>query len=1593
MAGFVVHVLVVLMVPLVPTGAFAGDLIPELVQTRMPAPQVGVNEFVTGPFLEGMTEGNILYLVTNPASSTATLEYTVGDPPVLTSMLFPVSVPAHEFRRTGPSGGLPDLPIQILHAPDLDARIAAHLSNVGPRLGGDVVTINVSGIFAGNGLVYPFLDHAHFFQFQDVYGRIGIGEIHDGNFIGNGPIQNDPGPTTCDLGTVSEGNHGLSPAVLTARLYVPDVLQTQPLGEERDCFTSAYHLNADFTFEFSTDLGAREPHPPAQTFVFTRSTNRYDPVPPDILGVHPDDMFFVDPETGEELFFGGTTQEAVGVFYVARGGPTGAAIVWTGKNQPRFGQRLMPANLGLSRVDLDGRFFQPPVTDPNRILVLSGLSADTDALLEVLQTADRFVLLSWIEDGVAQWGTFKYVVFGRVVSPYGQMPANIEIEARHLQDGRGFYFALDDLQYPFSLVDKQSPHLTIPVDPDGHFARPGLPAGTYELRLRIDGAAVGRPVRTTVTDYRPAILELPAMLGIEADQAFASPTEDAGVNVSNGNLIVQSLDVENVNVGPFLGLVRTFNGMDMTQDLNVLRKDAPDAEPVPLPFGRGWTHNYNLLIVGDDAAYWDMSLMTHVLDTAVILIDEDGTRHTFIRPWPIEKTIVDGRELIEYRQVTGTGAEPMRLRKTSEKRLEMTRKDGTRYTFDILQGRTRIAQLTRIEDPNGNAVDLDYDDEARLTQVVSASTSRTLLFEYLPGSQLITKITDAMGRLLQYLYLYVDGRPDETAKLAGVARPAGDPIEYTYAPAGFMTEVRQGPHQVSVAYDPFNRAISIAPPDGRLSLAYEPSSGIVTNKTSLIDAAGAFTAVMYDPWRNFDLAGQPIGGGRIDAVTDPHNAATTLQWNTLGRPSQIVEANGHAISLEYDRMKNLARWTGSDPVTWTYPDNLDDFDPKRNHPGRLEGISSSPVNFAYNSAGNFLKSESGDIAFSVGRNADGTVSVMTDPARGTTALEYANGNVSRVTTPASTTTLTYGTKESMGLPDKEEGPGGTTLFSYDDAGRPATLRTVGVALGGDESDLVTAVAYDGWGNVTEISSPNGQTIAFEYAASDRLASVQRNVSGVGAVRTDYSFDERGLMIEERRPDGLRISYGYDQLNRPTSMIRGSANPRATSMNYDALGNLTQFSDGAEAEAMTYDPESRLTRHVRASPGLSPLTTNLSYNRRGLITGLTSQGSTSADPTVALSATYDGLNRLTRILAQSGPHAYTSDFVYEAGTGRLSDVQTGDHATHFSYDLAGRVNRIRRESIAMEMEAEYDANNNLTRLGVVGGLPPVERRYNTQGWLLEKKRGDLVENFSYDKAGHIVERRDSLGSRTSRVVNEEGWILSETIDGHTTNFSYDPQGRVTRTVDPDGSVREFSYNEHGDLTKTRTTGVTLGGGSGPQDVVTEIEYDEHGNPVVMRRNNADITTYRWSSRWRVGMTDAEGHVWTYGRDAYGNLTSVFADSALVNTYSYDGFGNRISMTDAQGQTTRYKYDSQGRLIEQADPDGTIITNKYHGSGNLVEQTTRSPSGAVRTETREWAGGEVLTRMTNPEGSVGYQRDGNGHLTGITFSPMGRASMNR
>ncbi|MDP2027588.1 RHS repeat-associated core domain-containing protein [Sulfuriferula sp.] len=845
---------------------------------------------------------------------------------------------------------------------------------------------------------------------------------------------------------------------------------------------------------------------------------------------------------------------------------------------------------------------------------------------------------------------------------------------------------------------------------------------------------------------------------------------------------------------------------------------------------------------------------------------------------------------------------------------------GWRYTAaadDSVELYNAGGQLQSITDRAGLTQTLAYDPNGHLISVTDA-TGRQLTFTYDTSNRMAT-MTDPAGGLYHYAY-------DASNNLSSVTYPDGKAKTYLYnepantsganlpnALTGIVDE--NGNRYATYSYDTTGRAISTGHASG---------------------------ADLYTLAYTTNASGNPS-----TVVTDPLGTARTYSFQTIlgvvkntSLTQPCASCGGSSAATTYDANGNVASRTDFNGVVTTYS-----YDLTRNLETRRTEASGTPQARTISTVW--------DAAFRLPTQ-------ITEPGRVTRYVYDSHGNVTSQSTQdtatgtARTTTTAYTYASSVPgamLSQVIDGPrtdvtDQTSIAYYDPAaacsgaaaGCRGQIQRVTNALG----QVTSITSYDANGRPLSITDPNGLTTTLSYTPRGWLTR-----KTVGSQTTGYSYDNVGQLTQVSTPDGQRITYTYDAAHRLTDIQDGLGNRIHYSL--DAMGNRTQQD--------TYDAIGTLSAtHRRSFDALNRLyqdigalnqTTTYSYGASGNL-------KTATDPlNHSTSYQYDALNRLTQttdanlgnarytynpldqLTQVADPRNLTTSYTVNAlgDQTRLASPDTG--TTNQTYDAAGNL-ASSTDARGVSAAYAYDALNRVTRIAYSGGL---------------------VIGFQYDAGpnalGKLTQMTDPSGI-TNWTYNAQGRVAGKTqvVNGvtQTLAYGYDAADRLASLTYPSGKVVSYGYTAQGQIMTLAVAGVP---------VVSGIQYQPFGPPKTWTWGNGAayarsfdqdgrMTRYPLGANLRALSFDAAARITgitdtvpatanqVLGYDSLDRLTSWIAPYTY-QSYAFDANGNRTGLTVGATQST-YRYPATSNRLAGIS-GGTTDNIGYDAAGNIQYQFNR------------------------------------------------------
>ncbi len=743
--------------------------------------------------------------------------------------------------------------------------------------------------------------------------------------------------------------------------------------------------------------------------------------------------------------------------------------------------------------------------------------------------------------------------------------------------------------------------------------------------------------------------------------------------------------------------------------------------------------------------------------------------------------------------------------------------------------------LTGLTDPKGQAHSYTYDSFGLLTLDQDPAGGSSTLTRTDTTDGFSVALTTAEGRTSTYGLTYLPtGDEERTVTPAGCTCTASDQVIHTNGTTvttsqdGTVTSVTEGP-------DPrFGMAASI------------PSQASITTPSGLTLA---------------------FSDNRTTTLSDP-NSVLSLQSQT-----DTVTVNGQTTTSVFNA--GTGTETTTSPAGRTAVTTLDSL-------GRVtqqQAGTLTPVAYGYDASGHLTSVAQGSRSASLTYNAQGFLSGITDPLGRTVQFGYdADGHVT-----------------SQTLPDGQ----------------------------------VIGFTYDANGNVTSVTPPGKPAHAFTYTPVDLQASYAPPDLGIGTTATAYAYNKDRQLTQITRPDGQTIAIGYDTQGRASTITTPTG---TTTLGYDATkGQLTSIqAPGGENEAFTWDgflptgetwsgPVSgSLSRTFDNSfrvtgigvDGKTP--TAYAYDADGLLTGAGSL-TLARDPQTGLltgstlgnvtdSRTYTSYGELDTYSAAYPAGLNVQDQYTRDAAGRIigkvETINGTQTAYGYTYDQDGRLTDV---TVNGSPYSHYGYDSNGNRITYTGPSGSVSGTYDAQDRML------TYGNFSYTYTAN-----GELASKT------------DSTNGQATAYSYDVLGNLRGVTLPDGTA--ITYLIDG---RNRRVGKEVNG-----TLTQAWLYDGQLRPVAELDGSGNVvSTFIYATHVNVPDYMVKGGV-TYRiiTDHLGSPRFVIdqATGTIAQRLDYDAFGNVLTDTNPGFQPFGFAgglYDSQTGLVRFGARDYDAQTGRW------------------------------------------------------------------
>lgn len=828
--------------------------------------------------------------------------------------------------------------------------------------------------------------------------------------------------------------------------------------------------------------------------------------------------------------------------------------------------------------------------------------------------------------------------------------------------------------------------------------------------------------------------------------------------------------------------------------------------------------------------------------------------------------------------------------------------------------------LIGIFDESGRQLQLQYDDGRRIVRLIDpAQGIYNYKYDELGN---LSSVENPRLELLQYKY-------NEPEHLVAQNDANGNVVDadLPFSLTGIID--RSGKRYATYTYRADGKAVGSEHAGGnmKVSVVYnDDGSSIVT------DALNTARTNTYKT-----VLGNKLLAGVDQSCSNPTGKIKNYNYDSSGNPVFNLDFNNYRTSYVYDAVRKLetSRTEGMNAGGAVRPESRT-ISTKWHAVFRLPEIIAEPLKlttFAYDVNGNLI----------------------TRTEKATTDLDGSKGISATLDTavPLRVWKYTYnsvGQNTSIDGP-RDDVPDNATIEYYAsaDSSSPPKWRK------GDVKFIKNGLGhatnfneYDQHGNVIDSTDANGLNVHYQYDELSRVIS-----KNIGGLQTHFTYDPRGMIHTETKPDATVLTYQYDDAHQLETITDNLGNyhqyfydaigNRVGEQTYDSAHKLSRshtrqynFLNRLEQDVGGENPVSQITRYEYDLGGnqiktIDPLLriTDQTFDALNRLMDVTQPVPGPGIPRPKTSYTYNGQSQLASV---TDPRVLTTSYVTN-GLGnrtRLNSPDTG--LQNLTHDVAGNI-KTSKDGKGQLTSYTYDALNrvvdvllqdNSSQKYVYDSGPYGKGRLTS---IIEKNSNAEVVtilDIGYDIFGRVKKQTRTISGKSFEVL-----------------YGYDPVGRLDTLTYPSLRIVKYSYDALGRVSTLSSMG---------KDVVKDVQYYPFGSVSKFifgngqthnRTQDQDGRTVSYTlgaSSYALLYDDAsqvkeiqntttplDKSLYTY--DGLGHLRTTVLPNANY-AYEYDGVGNRTKFT-AGGNSKIYSYSaSNNRLASVA-----ALTQQFDLNGNL------------------------------------------------------------
>lgn len=533
-------------------------------------------------------------------------------------------------------------------------------------------------------------------------------------------------------------------------------------------------------------------------------------------------------------------------------------------------------------------------------------------------------------------------------------------------------------------------------------------------------------------------------------------------------------------------------------------------------------------------------------------------------------------------------------------------------------------------------------------------------------------------------------------------------------------------------------------------------------------------------------------------------------------------------------------------------------------------------------------------------DSNGNVTSVTDLQKKTTAYEYSNNNLTKMTLPSGASQkYTYDSYHNVLSATSPEGV--VSNFTYDTYGNNTK-----VTVGSGTKKITSSATYTSNGNLlSTVTDALGQTTSYGYDTQTGVLNWTQAPGENTATRTNYSHDSR-YRITGVSKSAASVEYTYNSDLLTAISTASGTNYSYTYGVFNLISNVKMGSRALISHTYSNDANRWLMRS--------------DYGNGDYIT-----------------YSYDSLGRTSGIGYEDNANAIDYTYDNNGNLGVLTDGLTG-RKTKYAYDFQDRLMRYEETGSGHSNTVQwgYDDDNNLSSQSQTldGVTYTTNYTYDNDNRLKQATTDGKSANYTYDAYSRMTGITAKSGAKSvvtaaitykdPSITTTSSQIYKWTVGGTIYTYTYDASGNIT-AISNGGKTTTYVYDSLDQLTRENNQA------AGKTWVYT---YDNGGNILTKKEYSyttgtlgtaLDTITYGYGdSSWKDLLTSYDGQALT--SDTLGNLTN---DGTWSYTWQHGRQLAQMSKPNGGGtENISFTYDAKGRRIaKERETTGSVDGNSY------------------------------------------------------------------